>query len=355
MSSESEPEPEDENEFEICNTCNKNININDDNGYMNCDVCDTYLCEECHNDVYLYNVYILNLTEEGNDVFDILYCDKCGKRVCSDCETVYIFDDDYTTSCNECITKEDLITFIDRQKKRYKEAKIIERLKVIFNEINIPFSEYSAVCQVLINNNIKDREKLIQRIKEVHYLYNYCDISKYIGKISKDDNKREIMTHFQQAEYEIIQKEKGYPKFWPWENEKEYQKEKEQKNKIQIIKYSPNITLPIEILIHIFKLSDDKLNLTKVFKDFEKILKCQDCKIKKSNNLYRITYNGSCRDCKVRVVEEEYWSCNECFYKRYKFDSENDKFKILTEQENKICHYCRRVIWNVSLIKGIKF
>lgn len=344
MSSESESENEIEDIIKICHTCNKNINIYDDSGYMNCDVCDKTLCEECHNDVYLYNVYILDQTEEGNDVFDILYCDKCGQRVCSDCETVYIFDDDYTTSCNECITKEDLITFINRQKKRYKEAKIIERLKLIFHEINVPFSEYGAVCQVLINNNIKDKDELIQRVKEVYYLYNYCDISKYIGKILKDDNKRKILTHFQQAEYEIIQKEKGYPKYWPWENEKEYQKEKEAKLKPIITNHK--IKLPLEILIYIFKLSDDKLNLIKVFKDFEKILKCQDCKIKKSNNLYKITYNGSCRDCKVKVIEEEYFSCDECFDKKH---------ELIVKPKVDTCYYCKYETWNKSfLIDGLK-
>ncbi len=355
--SSSESESESENEIEeiikICHTCNKNININDDNGYMNCDVCDTYLCEECHNDVYLYNVYILDQTEEGNDVFDILDCNKCGQRVCSDCETVYIFDPDYTTSCSECITKEDLITFIDQQKKRYKEAKIIERLKLIFHEINIPFLEYGAVCQVLINNNIEDKDKLIQRVKEVHYLYNYCDIVNYIRKIPENTNKTKIFTHFQLAEYEIIQKEKGYPKYWPWENKKKYQEEKEAKLKPIITNHQ--IKLPLEILIYIFKLSDDKLNLMKVLQGLEKELICEHFSIKKSNYLYKVTYGKSCRDCKIEVFEQEYWSCDECFHRRYNLNIKHNNFESIIELIFEECYYCKCTTCNKGLINGIKY
>lgn len=105
-----------------CHVCKKNINISEeyekDTEYMDCDICEEYMCVKClysYDHESLYDIICKN-------IYYIYVCTKDGGWYCTKCVKFYITDmEEYSDvlCCEKCATKEDLINFIQKLKDKY--------------------------------------------------------------------------------------------------------------------------------------------------------------------------------------------------------------------------------------------
>jgi hypothetical protein len=107
-------------------------------------------------------------------------------------------------------------------KRKKRKQKLTEALK----EYKLKIRADSSLCEQYINGTLKgwNLDKIVKRLCQMHYLFNYCNIQKYIN-IVKEDRQQEkrwngyydgSVSVVDEAEELILKKIKKYPTVWPW-------------------------------------------------------------------------------------------------------------------------------------------
>lgn len=134
----------------------------------------------------------------------------------------------WTKSCIECLNEAKERRIRLKLQKKLKINREIE-LKEGLRKVGLPLRDDSSFCANYINTGHPDIDIVVDRMCEVHYLYNYCDMYNEIGKIIKKRNKNkdhgdkydrydrwERSSPFDEAEENILERIGGYPETFPW-------------------------------------------------------------------------------------------------------------------------------------------
>lgn len=177
------------------------------------------------------------------------------KNICSDCSNENLYEDEnicninncyYCTIgncfnniilnkyCTECVPDE-VINKIDE--KNEKEDELINEYNNLLNTKSIRKNELtialnhkglklrsdSKLCLKYIEYNNGDLNEIVNRMCEMKYLFDYCNMKKELNKV--ENEHIEIINSgyfpdlsvFEEAEYDILSNIEGcYPIKWPW-------------------------------------------------------------------------------------------------------------------------------------------
>jgi hypothetical protein len=198
-----------------CTICEKWI-CNDCSCYVGeCKTCDKCICDKCDRLEYYtnYNTFYYcdkiccpadifeKITDYNEYIAGNIKCKSCKSYFSID--KMYIRDDSY---CDECCPD-----FIKTALLEVQNRKI--ELKSELKNYGLILRNDSKLCESYIAYG-GDLNAVVQRMCEMKYLFDYCNIRDHISKIKKS-NKESIFSPFQEAEYNILKKN-NYPTFWPW-------------------------------------------------------------------------------------------------------------------------------------------
>lgn len=207
-------------EEEYCVECSSVIKYNE----YTCDKCDILYCDEC-DDEYLTEVYI-----------------SCKEDDCLNCKVEYCFNDRHYKRCPNCIDdefeaiiqqekeyEEQLHKEYEKQEQRFQYLKSTksERKKVIIKALSdkgVELRTDSNLCKKYINQDEGDLYEIVERMCELKYLYEYCDMRKELRKVEHDHIETLNAGYypdcsvFQEAEDNIIRRLNGYPSKYPWQH-----------------------------------------------------------------------------------------------------------------------------------------
>lgn len=108
--------------------------------------------------------------------------------------------------------------------KQNKKDERKKDLKRALKRAGLELRTDSKLCEGFINGDIKDWtiDKIVNRMCQMKYLYDYADMDKYIEK-ANHDQMEELEAGYipdtsitDQAEWYALEKIGGYPKKWPW-------------------------------------------------------------------------------------------------------------------------------------------
>lgn len=108
---------------------------------------------------------------------------------------------------------------------KYSPDERRQMLEIEFKKIGIERRSDSKLCNNFIDNAYLTAEynsvtKIVNRMRQVHYLYTYTDYEETLQKILKsceEKTEKDYIKPQVEAEY-ITLDGKGYPGVWPWEN-----------------------------------------------------------------------------------------------------------------------------------------
>ncbi len=365
-------------EYERCESCNKIYLLDNIDEIKQCNFCKKYYCDDCEADLSRYCEICLEYSCDKCAVFIEhfeydrwsskieFYCgEECcpdeileeieeekqnenGFYKCSECkeyfkyETLYDYED--ILYCDDCIPEEILLEF-NEMEEREKE------LKETLGKYKLKLREDSKLCENYIEDGEGDINEIVQRMCEMKYLFEYCNMRKRIKDI-KLQNKDSIFTPFQEAEYNILKEKGGYPKEWPWMISK---LNKDSKNTMKLPKYIKpivrhNVKIPFDIIAYIYELSEDKIHILKAIPELSSIpIKCETCDYPSKYILIN-KYNDACHICKFNYNEIESYYCEPCLKKYDLYSNKVKKLKIMqkhtkTDCDKWECHYCGRTIF----------
>jgi len=94
------------------------------------------------------------------------------------------------------------MTKINQKEKRKK------KLKQVLKNSGLELRSDSKLCGGYIEGKIKDKTipEIVERMCQVKYLFDYCDMKKYLHKYH----------NFDKSERKILKKYGEYPDEWPW-------------------------------------------------------------------------------------------------------------------------------------------
>lgn len=226
-----------------------------------CDPCKIY-CKKCIDKCFVCGNY-----SKCYDNLSLGQCYSCKRHFCVDyydrskhktlkaCIT-YINNKCYTFCNKKCIPfsffKEQVIISLNRlfRKKRLRNSLKLYNLKIRYD---------STLCEKYIDgllDKVWTSEKVAQKMCEMKYLFEYCNMSCYLNEVSDDlieDRIQNIKSgndkttyhsspRFHLAKEEILRRIGDFPIVWPWET-KYKQSHKENLNKVlDIIKILPPIS-----------------------------------------------------------------------------------------------------------------
>ena len=107
---------------------------------------------------------------------------------------------------------------------------IFQRKNLLINKLNkvgLELRSGSKLCQKYIEKAQGNVDNIVERMCQMKYLYDYCNIQEVLNKLSKERKETVHFIHFpymlpplfEKAENIILEKQK-YPKYWPWQVEK---------------------------------------------------------------------------------------------------------------------------------------
>ena len=111
-----------------------------------------------------------------------------------------------------------------RENKEIKKDERRQELIDLLYQCKLELRNDSKLCQGYIDGTIKDKtaDEIVERMCQMKYLYDYCDMQKCFEKARKeqDDELKNgyfpDIPLFDQAEYIALKKRGGYPKIFPW-------------------------------------------------------------------------------------------------------------------------------------------
>ena len=178
----------------FCDECHKsnlgNYNNNEEDysdDFYTCS-CGLVECDDCY--------------ERGDTYFQ--NCAGCHERLCEGCLD-YIFEDDDDDSlyCFECLKE-----YIPRR----------DKLENKLNENSLVLRQDSKLCKKFIKTGEPSLEYIIQRMGEMKFLFEYCDMREEL-EITEE------MGYFYNRIFDITENRvlgriNGYPKIFPWETDR---------------------------------------------------------------------------------------------------------------------------------------
>ena len=245
-------------EYKKCHTCERKKLCKDCINYGYCKECferdlPKTKCDLCETDLeeILNKQDVSNITCECNNILcekcvvisghGNTYCIKCMYGDCCNCLSEITKDSGWT--CREC--REELCELCSygseycdecKQEQESEEYDIneieserqirYEKLKHLLEKQGLKLRNDSKLCYKYINTGQGDLDYIIERMSQMKYLYEYCDMKKELEKVSLENE--EIleagyfpdMSVFDEAEANILERIDEYPKVWPWHLDK---------------------------------------------------------------------------------------------------------------------------------------
>lgn len=101
-----------------------------------------------------------------------------------------------------------------------RKNKLITKLR----QYKLELRNDSKLCQGYISGSIKDWDidDIVNRMCQIHYLFNYCNMNKYIKQANDEQNEEfnagyiPDISVFDQAEMIVLKEIGEYPEIWPW-------------------------------------------------------------------------------------------------------------------------------------------
>lgn len=194
-----------------CNDCH--IEMNDNYGYFTCILCKLSYCYSCQNEIE-----------------ETYYCSNDN---CYHCRRGNCFNTRRSgeTYCEKC-APEDVKESIEQHEKELLEAYDImaqnvddrrNELQVALQKMGLELREDSRYCKKYIEQNDGDVDEIVNRMCEMKFLFDYCDMRNVLDKVEKEHIETLEAGYFpdssvfDEAEYEVLGKT-PYPKIWPWLN-----------------------------------------------------------------------------------------------------------------------------------------
>ena len=201
---------------------------------------DKYVCNDCKDlDKYtlMYKTYVKKEYYFDPEDYDLV---KYHSTMRSNITTLYVLEDIINTFCElhgldpaneDAITnkKSELQQLKNQRKRKVRSREEMcnvrrEQLVAALQQFHLELRGDSKLCHGYINGTIKDWtvDKIVERMCEMKYLYEYCHIENYMEK-ARRSNERELLdgyipdcSVFQVAEDMALRKHGGYPQAWPW-------------------------------------------------------------------------------------------------------------------------------------------
>jgi hypothetical protein len=337
---------------------------------------ETYCCQDCHNNCnvcfecgefssmeqdYMFKIYDNGYKTYHYDCIpkiyeDILYDDDVVQTSqCEKCKNFIQGDDIYSkyawAYCPKCCNIKNK-NKIDNERVLSAERKqdLIKQLSLFDLELN-----KNKICDDYINN--------INSKFNIDYVVNICCGLKYLEFNNIKEDEKTIEEKYKEynkifniqefKEFIMFKKIPNDIKVWPWMDKSIYS--------IKINK----IQLPLEVIIHIYHLSNNKMELITALPPLvNERLKCQ-CGERANFIIYRLVKN-SCHSCQLNYTEYEETKCFSCLYEKDYFDyssatrlniySKSDDYNTqqVNDRPSNYCNNCKIYAQNYVMFKVYK-
>jgi hypothetical protein len=190
-----------------------------------CGACD-YYNDERHNCYICYgceNIYCTNCNDYT------CHYTKCGVQNCYYCRRGHCFNvrREEEMYCNNCYVETSSDESESDEYGEYDEYLSEEERRTLLqnklSEFKLTLRKDSKLCKKYIEKGDEDIDDVAERMCQMHYLYNYCDMKLAIEQAEKEQEEElnagyiPDCTVFQQAELIALSKNNNsYPKNWPW-------------------------------------------------------------------------------------------------------------------------------------------
>lgn len=183
-----------------------------------CNKCDTFICEKCDSKLVLEHVSSFT-------------CDICQYTFC-ECSDPVERENRTNTYCEDCAPQSviDENEELEREfeeycsKMRLNESQKPQRkndLIKALSEKGLELRSDSKLCSKYINTGEGEIDEIVDRMCQMKYLFDYCDMRKVLHEVGKEYDETLDAGYipdfrvFDYAEYTILQTT-SYPETWPW-------------------------------------------------------------------------------------------------------------------------------------------
>ena len=209
--SENDTSSETESIF-TCNECKKIITREDIK--FQCYDCEEYFCDNCQDEIEEMNTCSIN------------NCYYCSRGRCFNNRVLHRY-------CIDCVPQEVLDDIEEREneeKEAFENYKKIEfemptrynNLKNALELAGLELRQDSKLCEKYINNGDGEIEFIVQRMCQMKFLFEYCDMRNVLKKVEQEHV--EILEEgyfpdcsvFVEAEDRVLETN-NYPDIFPWQ------------------------------------------------------------------------------------------------------------------------------------------
>lgn len=189
---------------DICQGCNKvrtyadickNRRFNQD-----CAKCRRRYCFDC---------------ADSDSVFPLIYHRCLGECYYCDNHTCYgWYEETIRKLCVHCATDE-LRELVDESERRFEQRRARTMLLTeVLARYQLIIRTDSKLCTKYINGDEDDLSMIVDKLCQVRYLYDYCEMENELQRVANTTVSRELI--FSTAKNNIVKRIGVYPMNWPW-------------------------------------------------------------------------------------------------------------------------------------------